>query len=91
MGVNIKDIQNSIPSFLGIKRRFELLGEFKIDQNSFYWIDDYGHHPTEILAVYNSVKEIWPKRKILVVFQPHQIFTNQRLKQRIQKNFSQNR
>jgi UDP-N-acetylmuramate--alanine ligase len=87
MGVNIKDIQNSIPSFLGIKRRFELLGEFKIDQNSFYWIDDYGHHPTEILAVYNSVKEIWPKRKILVVFQPHRYSRTKDLSKEFKKIF----
>ena len=88
MGVNIKDIQNSIPSFLGIKRRFELLGEYKVDQNSFYWIDDYGHHPTEILAVYNSVKEIWPKRKILVVFQPHRYSRTKDLSKEFKKTFS---
>ena len=87
MGVNIKDIQNSIPSFLGIKRRFELLGEYKIDQNSFYWIDDYGHHPTEILAVYNSVKVIWPRRKILVVFQPHRYSRTKDLSKEFKKTF----
>ena len=40
-------------------------------QDDFVFIDDYAHHPTEINAVYQAVREMYPTQKVAVVFQPH--------------------
>ncbi len=72
-GVSLEDIKQSLSTFKGVKRRFS----YKIKANDFVLIDDYAHHPTEINAVENSVREMYPNQKILVVFQPH-LFTRTR-------------
>ncbi|MBH32447.1 MAG: UDP-N-acetylmuramate--L-alanine ligase [Gammaproteobacteria bacterium] len=71
LGVKIKDIQESLKNFHGIKRRFEILGDFRFKKGTFKWIDDYGHHPSEIREILYSIKNIWPKRRIIFIFQPH--------------------
>ena len=53
--------------FAGIQRRFTKI--FSLDGKDFY--DDYAHHPTEINAVLSSARQVYPKRKIISVFQPH--------------------
>ena len=60
-------IRNALATFKGIKRRFEKI--YEDDQTIF--IDDYAHHPEEIRVFLESVKEIYPGRKITAVFQPH--------------------
>ena len=71
LSVPIKDIQKSLKSFPGIKRRYEIIGEFTIENKKFTWIDDYGHHPTEIKEVLRSVKKVWQDKNITMIFQPH--------------------
>lgn len=66
-GVSEENIRNALGSFEGIQRRFS----FQINTHELVYIDDYAHHPTEINAVYHAVKELYPDRKILVIFQPH--------------------
>ena len=66
-GVSLETIKNGLATFSGIERRFNI----KINSDKFSLIDDYAHHPTEINAVYDTVKEMYPKREKLVVFQPH--------------------
>lgn len=66
-GVSLSSIKESLSSFKGVKRRFT----YKIKTNDFVLIDDYAHHPTEINAVENSIREMYPNEKTLVVFQPH--------------------
>lgn len=66
-GVDAENIIKALDSFLGVQRRFS----FKIKTDDFVLIDDYAHHPTEINAVYNSVKELYSDKNNLVVFQPH--------------------
>ncbi len=66
-GVGSDDIRNGINSFLGVKRRFEIILQTKRD----IFIDDYAHHPEEINACIQSAREMWPCRKITGVFQPH--------------------
>lgn len=61
-------IKNKILSFKLPKRRLE---HKKI--NNIDVIFDYAHHPTEILCVYNTLKEIYKNKKIIAVFQPHTI------------------
>ena len=66
LGINNDDIQKSLSTFKGVKRRFSY-----ILKSPRIIIDDYAHHPTEIDAVQKSVKEMYPGKKITAVFQPH--------------------
>lgn len=66
-GINILDIKNALSKFTGAHRRFEYKGSIN-NKASVY--DDYGHHPTEILATLNSLKNK-DYNKSWVVFQPH--------------------
>lgn len=67
VGVTEQDIRSSFISYKGVKRRFE----YHIRGDDLIIIDDYAHHPQEITAFLNSVKEIYPTKKITAVFQPH--------------------
>lgn len=66
LGINNDNIQKSLSTFKGVKRRFSY-----ILKSPRVIIDDYAHHPTEIDAVQKSVKEMYPGKKITAVFQPH--------------------
>lgn len=66
-GVSLENIKQRLSTFKGVKRRFS----YKIKTADFVLIDDYAHHPTEINAVENSIREMYPNEKVLVVFQPH--------------------
>ena len=65
--IDFKSIKEALESFKNAERRLELKGYFK----SIPVYDDYGHHPTEIRAVLKAIKEMYPDKKILLVFQPH--------------------
>ena len=67
LGVPFESIKSSLENFKNAERRLDLKGYYK---NSPVY-DDYGHHPTEIKAVINSLVEMYPNRKLYVVFQPH--------------------
>ena len=66
-GIPLESIKNSLESFKGVERRFS----YRIKTNDLVVIDDYAHHPTEINAVYESIHEMYPDEKNLVIFQPH--------------------
>ena len=66
-GISIQVIAKALLTFKGIKRRFS----YKINTENLVLIDDYAHHPTEINAVVDSVREMYPKQNVLGVFQPH--------------------
>lgn len=57
----------AIEGFKGVERRFS----YRIKQDEFVFIDDYAHHPTEIDAVHEAVREVHPGKNVLAVFQPH--------------------
>ena len=67
LGIDEETIRGSLKSFLGVKRRFEYI----IRKKDFVYIDDYAHHPTELKALIDSVKLLYPNKKITGVFQPH--------------------
>jgi UDP-N-acetylmuramate--alanine ligase len=67
LGIDEKIIRDAFASFRGVKRRFE----FKVRKDDMVVIDDYAHHPTEIEAFMESVRKLYPDRKITAVFQPH--------------------
>lgn len=66
-GVSLTTIAKALKSFKGIHRRFN----YKIKTEHLVLIDDYAHHPTEINAVADAVKELFPSDKVLAIFQPH--------------------
>jgi UDP-N-acetylmuramate--alanine ligase len=66
-GTPTASIVKALATFKGVKRRFS----FQIRKPDFVYIDDYAHHPTEINAVHQAVRELYPGKKVLAVFQPH--------------------
>ncbi len=75
-----------LESFQGVGRRFERLGNFALgnntglakengdegkNENSAMLVDDYGHHPTEISATIQAVRDGYPDRRLFMIFQPH--------------------
>ncbi len=66
-GVSLPAIANALKTFKGIKRRFN----YKIKTDKLVLIDDYAHHPTEINAVADTVRELYPTKRVTAIFQPH--------------------
>ena len=66
-GVSSDELKKGLETFKGIKRRFEYI----IKSKDLIFIDDYAHHPEEIKATLNSVRALYPGKKIHVIFQPH--------------------
>jgi len=60
-------ISKALSSFQGVQRRMQMKGEGR----GVTVIDDYGHHPTEIRATLSAIKEGWPDKRLIVLFQPH--------------------
>lgn len=66
-GTSTEAIAKALASFQGIRRRFS----YQIKTSNLVYIDDYAHHPTEINAVHQAVRELYPNQKVLAIFQPH--------------------
>jgi UDP-N-acetylmuramate--alanine ligase len=64
-------IVKSLVDFGGVARRFQLNGELALPEGSVILVDDYGHHPTEIQATIQALKQAWPDKRSVIVFQPH--------------------
>lgn len=65
--VPVDGILNSIKTFPGVKRRFE----YHVNTSRQIYIDDYAHHPSEIKVAIQSVRDLFPDKKLTVLFQPH--------------------
>ncbi len=66
-GVDEQTIRQSVADFAGVKRRFD----YHIRREDLVFIDDYAHHPAELKACIESVKHLYPNKKITGIFQPH--------------------
>jgi UDP-N-acetylmuramate--alanine ligase len=64
-------IQRSLERFEGIGRRFQTHGDCRIDGKRVMLVDDYAHHPSEIAATLQAVRDGWPERRLVLAFQPH--------------------
>jgi UDP-N-acetylmuramate--alanine ligase len=64
-------IQRALANFQGIERRLQQLGEISWPGGRALIVDDYGHHPTEVAATLEAVRQGWPERRLVLVFQPH--------------------
>ncbi|HEX7585358.1 MAG TPA: UDP-N-acetylmuramate--L-alanine ligase, partial [Prolixibacteraceae bacterium] len=66
-GVSPEDIREALSSYSGVKRRFDI----QLNNGTFVLIDDYAHHPEELRATIQSVRDIYRGRTITGIFQPH--------------------
>ncbi|MCD4682827.1 MAG: UDP-N-acetylmuramate--L-alanine ligase, partial [Bacteroidales bacterium] len=66
-GAEEHELKSALSLFTGIHRRFD----YKIKTEDLIYIDDYAHHPEELKGIINSVREIYPEKTILGIFQPH--------------------
>ncbi len=66
-GCTHEALRNALRTYKGVKRRFT----YQIKTDDLVFIDDYAHHPEEINAVHSAVRELYPGKEVLVVFQPH--------------------
>ena len=64
-------ILGGLEGFQGVGRRFEIYGEYAVEGGTAMLVDDYGHHPVEVAATIRAVRDGWPDRRLLMVFQPH--------------------
>jgi len=64
-------IQRGLAEFGGVGRRFTAVGEVTFPGGRAELIDDYGHHPTEVRATLNSLRQAWPGRRVVMIYQPH--------------------
>ncbi len=71
LGVADAAIIKSLAEFKGIGRRFQLQGDVAISGGQLTLVDDYGHHPREIAATLEALRQAWPERRKVIVFQPH--------------------
>ncbi len=77
LGVDDAAIVNSLAEFKGVGRRFQINGDLEWDGGKLTLVDDYGHHPRELAATLEALRQAWPERRKVVVFQPHR-FTRTR-------------
>jgi UDP-N-acetylmuramate--alanine ligase len=68
--ISMEVIGQALQKFAGVGRRFQT-SRINLPSSSITLIDDYGHHPNEILAIMNTIREGWPKSRLVMVFQPH--------------------
>ena len=82
LGIPFAKIAAALETFRGAKRRFEI----KYRSERFMFVDDYGHHPTEIRATLASARQTGRKR-IVAMFQPHRYTRTQALKEEFGRAF----
>ncbi|MBA5248484.1 MAG: UDP-N-acetylmuramate--L-alanine ligase [Gammaproteobacteria bacterium] len=71
LGIDTKIIQTALKNFGGVARRLDFHGTLTIDDKQVLLFDDYGHHPNEIKAVFESLKDTYKDKRLVVIFQPH--------------------
>ena len=84
VGISQNIIKRALSEFEGVQRRFTKV--FTYNNVSFY--DDYAHHPTEIKEVMNGISEVYKKKKIICIFQPHRISRLRALRKEFSYAFS---
>ena len=67
LGIDHDKIANALAKFLGVDRRFQILGDYA----GAIIVDDYAHHPTEIRATLSAARSGYPGRRVVALFQPH--------------------
>lgn len=92
LGVSPEIIKDTLAQYKGVWRRFELVGKISNllpEKNGALVISDYAHHPTEVAATIKAAKEFYPDKRLIAVFQPHQIQRTRELMDDFVKTFLQ--
>ncbi|MGC4029877.1 MAG: UDP-N-acetylmuramate--L-alanine ligase [Steroidobacteraceae bacterium] len=71
LAIGDEAIQAALAGFQGIDRRLQVVGEAHLPDGEVTVVDDYGHHPTEIAATLDALRQAYEGRRIVLVFQPH--------------------
>jgi UDP-N-acetylmuramate--alanine ligase len=71
LGVDNASISSALDKFEGIGRRFQVNDGCQTANGEVMLVDDYGHHPREVDATISAIREGWPERRLVLVFQPH--------------------
>ena len=71
LAVDDAAIQRSLNAFKGVGRRFQIQGDLPVHNGIVTLIDDYGHHPREVAATLEALKQAYPSRRSIIIFQPH--------------------
>lgn len=71
-GASDEAIIKGLNDFQGVGRRFQVYGEYKVDDTgTVMLVDDYGHHPREVSVTIRGVRKGWPNRRLVMIYQPH--------------------
>lgn len=79
IGIADQPIQKALKNFSGVGRRFQIRGDYQVNNVKALVVDDYGHHPREIAATLDAARAAWPNRRLVLVFQPHRYTRTQNL------------
>jgi UDP-N-acetylmuramate--alanine ligase len=71
IGVSASAIVDGLARFAGVGRRFAIHQDLALNHGSVMFVDDYGHHPRELKAVIEAARGGWPRRRLVLAFQPH--------------------
>ena len=70
-GLSDEDIVKGIAAFSGVGRRFDVKPPMKLADGEVMLVDDYGHHPTEVAATIRAIRNGWPEKRLVMIYQPH--------------------
>ncbi len=85
LNIAFEKVKSALENHAGVQRRIEIKGE----ECGITVVDDYGHHPTEIKTTLGAVKNSWPDRRTIVVFQPHRYTRTRALMDEFSRAFFQ--
>ncbi len=71
LGIDDAAVQRALAGFQGIERRLQHIADVQTPAGRVTIIDDYGHHPTEVAATLEAVRQAYADRRIVLAFQPH--------------------
>ena len=70
-GISDASIVQGLAEFGGVDRRFQVMDKVIVNGIGTTLVDDYGHHPTEVNAVIETARRVWPQRRLAMIYQPH--------------------
>ncbi len=70
-GIDDAAVLRGLADFSGVGRRFQIFDDIRIGGVRVILVDDYGHHPTEVRAVLETARNVWPGRRLTMAYQPH--------------------
>src|SRR6185295_18621732 len=71
LGIDDGAICRALAGFEGVERRLQHIGDVETSAGNVSIVDDYGHHPTEIAATVEALRQGYPGRRLVLAFQPH--------------------